>query len=57
MAYISFITVILNIVLDFVFMEYFGIMGIALCTAILQIFRCIVYLVFTIKQKKIIAWK
>ena len=55
MAYVSFITVILNIILDFVFMEYFGIIGIALCTAILQIFRGIIYLTFTIKQQKLIV--
>lgn len=55
MAYVSFITVILNIILDFVFMEYFGIIGIALCTAILQIFRSIIYLTYTIKQKKLVV--
>jgi putative peptidoglycan lipid II flippase len=55
MAYVSLLTVILNIVLDFIFMEYFGIIGIALCTAILQILRSIIYLLFTIKQKNLVV--
>ncbi|MFD2823587.1 murein biosynthesis integral membrane protein MurJ [Lacinutrix iliipiscaria] len=55
MAYISFATVILNIILDLILMKYYGVMGIALCTALLQMFRSIVYLNYTKKQEKKLA--
>ncbi|MDX1773616.1 lipid II flippase MurJ [Oceanihabitans sediminis] len=55
MAYVSFATVILNIVLDIILMKYFGVFGIALCTALLQIFRSLVFLNYTKKQENVLA--
>ncbi len=55
MAYISFATVILNIILDVVLMKYYGVFGIALCTALLQMFRSLVYLKYTTNQQKVLA--
>ncbi|MBU2938617.1 virulence factor MviN [Lacinutrix sp. C3R15] len=55
MAYISFVTVLLNIVLDIVLMKYYGVFGIALCTALLQVFRSLVYLKYTTNQQKVLA--
>ncbi|WP_452230244.1 murein biosynthesis integral membrane protein MurJ [Lacinutrix sp. MEBiC02404] len=55
MAYISFATVILNIILDIVLMKYYGVFGIALCTALLQMFRSLVYLKYTTNQQKVLA--
>lgn len=52
MAYVSLASLILNIILDFILMKLYGIMGIALCTAILQIFRSLVLLNYTVKQQK-----
>ncbi|MDB9961274.1 MATE family efflux transporter [Oceanihabitans sp.] len=57
MAYISFTTVILNIILDIVLMKLYGVMGIALCTAFLQIFRSLIYLKYTANQQKIMVSK
>ncbi|HZW63242.1 MAG TPA: lipid II flippase MurJ [Flavobacteriaceae bacterium] len=53
MAYISLITVILNVLLDFILMKKIGIIGIALCTAFLQLFRSVVFLLYTLKQKRL----
>ena len=55
MAYISFATVILNVILDVVLMKYYGVFGIALCTALLQMFRSLVYLKYTTNQQKVLA--
>jgi len=55
MAYISFATVILNIILDVFLMKYYGVFGIALCTALLQMFRSLVYLKYTTNQQKVLA--
>ncbi|QRM90172.1 virulence factor MviN [Lacinutrix sp. WUR7] len=55
MAYISFASVILNIIFDIILMKYFGVFGIALCTAFLQMFRSLVYLKYTTKQQKVLA--
>ncbi|WP_055444747.1 murein biosynthesis integral membrane protein MurJ [Lacinutrix himadriensis] len=52
MAYVALISVILNIILDIILMEYYGIMGIALCTTLIQIFRFISFLKYTNKLKK-----
>lgn len=53
MAYVAFITVILNIILDIILMKYYGIMGIALCTAVLQAFRSLIFLKYTTHQNKL----
>ena len=55
MAYVAFITVILNIILDIILMKYYGIMGIALCTAVLQAFRSLVFLKYTTRQNKLMV--
>ena len=57
MAYISFATVILNIILDILLMKFYGVMGIALATAILQILKFLLYLKYTAKQEKILVSK
>ena len=57
MAYISFVTIILNIILDFILMKFYGVMGIALATAILQILKFLLYLKYTAKQEKILVSK
>jgi len=54
MAYVSFGSMILNIILDFVLIKYYGIMGIALCTAILQIVRSIILFLYTVNQNKVL---
>lgn len=43
MAYVSLITMILNIILDFALVNYIGLMGIALCTALLHAFRYVLF--------------
>ena len=55
MAYVSLGSILLNIALDFILMQYYGIMGIALCTAILQILRSIILLNYTTKQNKLVS--
>lgn len=54
MAYVSLGSMVLNIILDFILIKYYGIMGIALCTALLQIIRSIVLFRYTVKQNKAI---
>lgn len=39
MAYISLIALILNLILDYIFMELYGIFGIALCTTIITVLK------------------
>ena len=55
MAYISFATIILNIILDLIFMKFYGAIGIALATSILYIFKSLIYLKYTRKQQKILV--
>lgn len=52
MAKVSLIAVILNLVLDFIFMKYFGVFGIALCTTSVFIIRAIILYRYTLKLKK-----
>ncbi|GGD10033.1 murein biosynthesis integral membrane protein MurJ [Hyunsoonleella pacifica] len=52
MAKVAFIAVILNLVLDFIFMKYFGVFGIALCTTTVFIVRAIILYRYTLKLKK-----
>ncbi|WP_369412205.1 murein biosynthesis integral membrane protein MurJ [Hanstruepera marina] len=54
MAYVSLVSIILNVILDWILMKQYGIMGIALCTAILQILRSLVLFNYTRKQHKLI---
>ena len=53
MAYVSFGSMLLNIILDFILMKYYGVMGIALCTALLQIIRSLVLFKYTVNQNKV----
>ena len=55
MAYVSFATVILNIILDIIFMKLYGVIGIALCTACTQIIRCLIFLKYTTKQQRLLV--
>lgn len=53
MAYVSFFSMLLNIILDYILLEIYGIIGIAMCTVILQIIRSVVFLIYTTKQRYI----
>jgi putative peptidoglycan lipid II flippase len=57
MAYVSLGAMILNIILDFVFMKFYGILGIAICTTIIQIIKIVVFYYYTDKQKRIMIIK
>ncbi len=52
MAQLAFGSMLLNILLDYIFMEYYGIYGIALCTTVIYIIRSVILLRYTIKQKE-----
>ena len=39
MAYLAFAGVILNIVLDYIFIQYYGILGIAICTTVVIVLK------------------
>lgn len=41
MAYISLVALILNLILDYIFMEIYGVFGIALCTTIITVLKSI----------------
>lgn len=41
MAYISFVALILNLILDYIFMEIYGVFGIALCTTVITVLKSI----------------
>lgn len=49
LAYVSFAALILNIILDYVLIEYYGIMGIAICTSIVIILKNIFTFLYTKK--------
>ena len=51
MAYISLIALILNIVLDYILMQYYGVFGLAICTTIITIGRCLALYVYTVRIK------
>ena len=51
MAYISLAALILNIILDYILMQYYGIYGIALCTTIVVILKNIAMFIYLKKQK------
>jgi len=53
MAYVSFGSMTLNIILDFILMKFYGLYGIALCTTVIQIIKSLFFLKYTVKQKKI----
>lgn len=53
MAYVSFGSMTLNIILDYVFLKLYGIYGIVLCTTTIYIVRSIVLFTFANKQNKV----
>ncbi|PCJ95917.1 MAG: virulence factor MviN [Flavobacteriaceae bacterium] len=53
MAYISLGAVLLNIVLDYILIRYFGILGIAICTTIVVILKNLFLLFFTLRIIKL----
>ncbi|WP_417198702.1 murein biosynthesis integral membrane protein MurJ [Bizionia sp.] len=53
MAYVSLGSMLLNIILDFILMNWIGLIGIALCTTIIQILKIFVFYNYTNKQKEI----
>lgn len=52
MAYVSLGALVLNIVLDYVLIQYYGILGIALCTTIVVVGKDIVLLYYAYKLSK-----
>lgn len=52
LAYVSFGAVVLNLILDFVFMKLYGVIGIAICTTIIEVIKVFVFLHYTNKQQK-----
>jgi putative peptidoglycan lipid II flippase len=52
MAYVSFGSMLLNILLDFILMDIYGILGIAICTLLIEIIRGLILLKYTDNQRK-----
>ena len=55
MAYVSLGSMLLNIILDFILMNWVGLIGIALCTTIIQILKIFVFYNYTNKQKRLLT--
>jgi len=53
MAYVSFGSMTLNIILDFIFLKLYGIYGIVLCTTTIYVVRSLVLFVYANKQKNL----
>lgn len=51
MAWVSFGSMLANIVLDYILMKFYGIYGISICTTVIYIVRSLILLKFTINQK------
>ncbi|MEH6770793.1 murein biosynthesis integral membrane protein MurJ [Maribacter arcticus] len=53
MAYISLVALVLNIILDYIFMEIYGVFGIALCTTIVTVLKSMTMYIYLkrLKQK------
>ena len=52
MAYISLVALILNIILDYIFMEIYGVFGIALCTTVITVLKSITMFIYLKKLKE-----
>ena len=52
-AYVTLISVILNIILDIILIKYFGVFGIAIATTVITIVRDTVLFLFTLKQRRL----
>ncbi|WP_008634187.1 murein biosynthesis integral membrane protein MurJ [Bizionia argentinensis] len=55
MAYVSLGSMLLNIILDFILMNWIGLIGIALCTTIIQVLKIFVFYKYTNKQKQLLT--
>ena len=55
MAYSSLVALILNIILDYVFIQYYGILGIAICTSVVIILKMIFTFWYSIRVSKTFA--
>lgn len=52
MAYIATVALVLNIILDYILMQFYGIMGIAICTTIVIIIKNTIMLMYIVKLRK-----
>ncbi|MGY0392431.1 murein biosynthesis integral membrane protein MurJ [Bizionia sp. KMM 8389] len=55
MAYVSLGSMIINIILDFILMKWIGLIGIALCTTIIQVLKIAIFYNYTNKQKQLLT--
>ncbi|PNQ73165.1 virulence factor MviN [Hanstruepera neustonica] len=53
LAYVSFGTMIFNFILDYIFMQYYGILGIAICTTVVQILKVLIFIQYARKQQQL----
>ncbi|WP_199757248.1 murein biosynthesis integral membrane protein MurJ [Formosa maritima] len=53
MAYVSFGSMTLNIILDYIFLKLYGIYGIVLCTTTIYMLRSLILYIYTNKQKNL----
>ncbi len=54
MAYVALGALTLNIILDFILVKYYGVLGIAICTTIVVIIKNLIHFAYVYKQSKII---
>lgn len=54
MAYVAFGSMLVNILLDYILMKFYGVYGIAICTTFIYIIRSIILFKFTLYQKRIL---
>lgn len=53
LAYVSLGTMLLNFILDYIFMQFYGILGIAICTTVVQILKVLIFIQYARKQQKL----
>lgn len=51
LAYVSLGTMLFNFILDYIFMQFYGILGIALCTTVVQILKVLIFIQYARKQQ------
>ena len=52
LAYLSAINLVLNVILNYIFIKIYGVIGVAICTTIIQITNAIILYRFSVKTKK-----
>ena len=52
LAYVSFGALLLNVVFDYIFMIYYGVLGIAICTTIIEVLKVFVFIKYARIQNK-----